>query len=388
MTSRAGFEEGVQAAILERISEGKLSVNEACKRLGIDRTTLWRKRKRYEAQGAEGLAHGLRGRESNFRHPNSVRQAVLALFRDEYWQHGFRTAHFFEDACSRFPTKVGYSTVVKWLRAEGLVEQRHRGRKHRTRRPRKEAFGEMLQMDTSIHDWFGLGEKFALISTMDDATGRLCGATLTEKDTTLGNMGVLMQAFNRYGLPQSLYVDRSPIFRVTRTGYGRVLKHIMKAPYITQVQRALEELGVELIFAYTPQAKGRIERSFGTWQSRLVPELKKAGIVELGKANAYVHERYIPRFNEKFAKSPRGLPNAFVPVTKKTLEFILAEHHVLTISNDHVVSSSVANIRLRILPSAHRRSYAKAKVDVFRHVDGRISVRYKDELLRHEPLAA
>lgn len=162
----------------------------------------------------------------------------------------------------------------------------------------------------------------------------------------------------------------------------------MKGPYITQVQRALEELGVELIFAYTPQAKGRVERSFGTWQSRLVPELKKARIVEVQKANEYIQERFIPRFNEKFAISHKGLPSAFVKTNDVDLDFILAERHTLTISNDHVVSSKVAGVKLQILPSPHRFSYAKAKVEVFKHVDGKISVRYKDELLRHEPLAA
>jgi hypothetical protein len=283
---------------------------------------------------------------------------------------------------------VGYSTVVEWLRGEGLVQKAHKGRKHRSRRPRKEAFGEMLQMDTSIHDWMGLGQKFALISTMDDATSRLCGAKMTTSDTTLGNLAVMKQAFTDYGLPSSLYVDRSPIFRVTRTGYGRVLKHIMQGPYITQVQRALDELGIELIFTYTPQAKGRVERSFGTWQSRLVPELKKAGIMELDKANAYIQERFMPRFNEKFAMSPKGLPSAFVKAKGVDLDFILAERHTLTISNDHVVSSKVAGVKLKILPSPHRLSYAKAKIQVFKHVDGRLSVRYKNDLLRHEPLAA
>lgn len=202
--------EAKTAAVVSNVLEGKMELEEACERLGIHRSTLWRRAKRYEAEGLVGMAHRLRGREGNRSANEFVREAVLTLFRDEYGPHGYRVKHFFEDAreAGEFPVKVSYPSVVRWLREEGLVQKAHKGRKHRSRRPRKPAFGEMLQMDTSIHDWMGTGQKFALISTMDDATSRLCGATMTTGDTTLGNLAVMKRAFTDYGLPLSIYVDR------------------------------------------------------------------------------------------------------------------------------------------------------------------------------------
>lgn len=217
-------EEAVQAAVVSEYLKGRLSVAEACERLGLHRSTFFRKVERFKAGGVEAFAHGLRGRRGNRRHEDSVKDAVLSLYESEYRQYGFNTAHFYEEAHQRFPVKVSYASVWRWLREATLVSQRHKPAKHRTRRPRKEAFGQMLQMDTSIHDWFCVGTKFALVSAMDDATSRLCGVYMAERDTTLANMATLQQAFSRYGLPGSIYVDRSPVFKVSRTGYGKVLK--------------------------------------------------------------------------------------------------------------------------------------------------------------------
>jgi hypothetical protein len=305
----------------------------------------------------------------NNRREQSIRNAVVGLYREEYGPHGFGTAHFFELAQQQFPEPVSYKTVWRWLRESGATQATRKGVHHRSRRPRKEAFGEMLQMDTSIHDWFGAG-KWALVAAIDDATNHICGACLRPTDTTLANFDVLMQVMSNFGIPQSIYVDRSPIFRVTRTGYGRVLKHVMDGPYVTQVQRALDELGVELIFALTPQAKGRVERGFRTWQTRLIPELKKEGICEPTRANAYIQEVYLPRTNARFAANPAQFPSAFVKAALPQLDFILAEKHTMRVSNDHIISNKFAKVHLRVLPSKHRQSYARALVDVFKHVDG------------------
>jgi hypothetical protein len=221
---------------------------------------------------------------------------------------------------------------------------------------------------------------------MDDATNVLCGAHLQHHDTTLGNMRVVKEAFTRYGLPKSIYVDRSPIFKVIRRGgVGRILRPTFEAAYVTQFKGALDELGVELIYAYSPQAKGRVERSFGTWQGRLVPELRKNGIRELDKANAYIHDVFMPKFNTRFASDPSKPPSAFIPLNGVDLDLYLAEKHRMRVTNDHILQSKSKGVSLRVLPSKTRISYAKAKVDVLKHVDGTISVRYKGELLNHEP---
>jgi hypothetical protein len=362
MEAVLNMEEVKQFSVIERYLRGEVSLVEASNRLRQHRSTFLRRVSRFRAQGPVGLAHRLRGRASNNKTDAALKDAVCQMFRAEYGPHGFRVAHFYDDAAARFPHPVSYATVVRWLRAEGLVEKAHKGRRHHTRRPRKEAFGEMLQMDTSIHDWLGWGRNLALVTTMDDATNILCGAYLHPTDTTLANMRVMSQAFMSYGLPASIYVDKSPIFKVTRRGgIGRIVRPTFEAPYITQVKRALDELGVELIYAHSPQAKGRVERSYGTWQGRLVPELKKNGIRELDKANQYIQEVFLPKFNLRFALDSSGLPCAFIPLRGVDLDFYLAEKHSMRVTNDHILLSKSKGVSLRVLPSATRASYAKAE---------------------------
>ena len=381
------MKELMEHAVLTEYQEDKLSLEEACERLEICRSTLWRKCRKLEEEGASGLIHKLRGKTSNFAQDPEVKQRICDLFEKDYKPFGFRVAHFYQHALEKEESSPAYPTVLRWLKAIHLVEKSKKGWKHRSRRPRREAFGEMLQMDTSTHDWLAWGKNLALISNMDDSTSVLCGAYLTHSDTTLGNMTVIKQTLKTYGLFGSLYVDRSPIFKVTRTGgIGRINQPTYTAPYITQFKRALDELKIKLIYAYSPQAKGRVERSYQTWQSRLIPELKKNGIRELEKANAYIHEVFIPAHNERFAKDPSKLPNSFVPLpTEIDLDKILAERYQMTVGNDHIVKSKQAGVSIKVLPSKHRLSYAKAKVDVYKHMDGSLSILYKEEPLNFVP---
>lgn len=380
--------EAIEHGVVAQFVEGKLSEAGACKRLDVHRSTLYRKAHRLEAQGPLGLVHGLRGRPSNFAWDSKLRQAICTLYEKEYKPYGFRVAHFHQEA--KLPAAVSYPTVLRWLKAEKIVQKSRKGWKHHTRRPRREAFGELIQMDTSIHDWLDWGKNLALISNMDDCTNVLCGAFLTQADTTLGNMSVLKQTLTTYGLFDSLYVDRSPIFKVTRTGgIGRINQPTFQTGYITQVKRALDELGIQMIYAYSPQAKGRIERSYLTWQTRLIPELRKNGIREIDQANRYIQKVFIPKHNQRFAQDPKTVSSAFIPLTPNLpLDYILAEQFPLTVSNDHIVASKAAGISLRILPSKHRLSYAKAKVTVYRHTNGKLSVLYKDQPLNFIPYAS
>lgn len=380
--------ESIEHAVLVQYLEGKLSLEEACGRLSVHRTTLWRKLMRLEREGPLGLAHKLRGRPSNSTHALELKGSILKLYERGYKPFGFRVAHFYQEELEEKPDAPSYPSVLRWLKRSGLVEQSRKGARHHSRRPRREAFGEMIQMDTSIHDWLGWGKNLALVSNMDDCTNVLCGAYLAQTDTTLANMTVLKQTMAAYGLFASLYVDRSPVFKVTRTGgIGRIQQPTFQASYITQVQRALAELGIELIFAYSPQAKGRIERSYGTWQSRLIPELRKNGIREIDPANQYIREVFVPKHNGRFAQDPKRFPSVFVPIKGINLDYILAEKYRLTVGNDHVVSSRQAGLSLKVLPSPHRLSYAKAKVDVFKHTNGRVSVLYKGERLNFKNYA-
>ena len=377
--------ESIQHSVIVQFLEGQLSEQEACERLGLHRVSLWRKVQCYRQFGAEGLAHRLRGEPSNFAKDDALKKAVLNLYRTEYGPYGYRVAHFYQEAHGRFPQSVSYPTALRWLKQAGIVKQSRKGRKHRARRPRKEAFGEMVQMDTSIHNWLDWDKNIALIGNIDDCTNRILDAHLQLTDTTLGNMLVMKRTMERYGLPEAFYVDRAPVFKVTRTGGpGRIHQPQYKTDYETQIQRALEELGIEVIFAYSPQAKGRIERNFGTWQSRLIPELRKEGIREIPQANQYIQDIYIPKTNDRFAQDPKGVRNVFVPLLGVDLNYILAECYQFRVSNDHILSSKRARILLKILPDEYRQSYARTKVDVYKHVDGSISVMYQGRHLNYD----
>ncbi|MBC7794384.1 MAG: ISNCY family transposase [Clostridia bacterium] len=273
------MKEAKAVAVIAAVDSGQMSLAQAREHLGVNASTFWRMRERFRRKGTEGLAHGLRGRSGNRKADAVVRDAVCALYRVEYAPHGFGARHFWEEASPQFPRPVPYSTTWNWLRQAGLTERSRRSVKHRSRRPRRECFGALVQMDTSIHDWFSTGEKACLVSAIDDATGNVIGAYFNKTDTVLANMRVMKSIFEEHGLPIEFYVDRSPIFKFTRTGFGRVMRHKADRVVVTQVEQALKTLGIELIHAYTPQAKGRIERSFGTWQARLVPELAKVGIL-------------------------------------------------------------------------------------------------------------
>lgn len=379
--------ESLQHSVIVQVLKGDLGMGEACKRLDIHRVTLWRKMRCFQVEGVKGLAHKLRGATSNHHCDKELRETICKLFKLEYRPYGFRVAHFYQDALDRFPKAVAYSTLVRWFKEEGLTEKVHKGWKHHSRRPRREAFGELIQMDTSIHDWLGWGKNIALVAAMDDATNLITGAHLTLSDTTLANFSVIKQVIASYGLFEALYTDKSPIFKVTRTGgIGRINQPTYQAHYITQVQRALDELGIELIHAHSPQAKGRIERSFNTWQTRLIPELKKRGIRDLDKANDYIQKVYVPKHNARFAQNPKNYPSVFVPLLKVKIDNILAEKYHLTISNDHILTSQRGNFTLKILPDKYRRSYAKAKVDVYKRTDGSFSVLYQNQKLHYQPL--
>jgi hypothetical protein len=379
--------ESVYQSVITQVLGGKLTLLEACERLGCARNTFWRKIKRYRQFGSVGLVHQSRGRPSNACLDAAIKQAVLEIWLKDFAPYGFGVRHFYRKAHHRFPKQISYWTVLKWLKDAGHYKQTRKGWRHHSRRPRREAFGELVQMDTSIHDWLDWGKNIALIANMDDCTNQILDAHLQLTDTTLGNMQVMKQTLERYGMPEAFYVDKAPVFKVTRTGGpGRINQPKFGTPYQTQIQRALETLGVELIFAHSPQAKGRIERSFGTWQNNLIPELRQNGIVELGKANAYIQEVYIPEHNRLFAKDPTGVRDLFVPILDVDLNYILCEQYTHRVTNDHVIKSKRGGYELKILPDDFRTSYAKAKVDVYRHVDYSITVKYKGKPLNYKHL--
>lgn len=225
--------EAIEYAVVSQFLEGNLPIEEACERLKIHRSSLYRKVARLLKEGPKGLRHKLKGRPSNFATDPIVKKAICHLFEHEYKPYGFRVAHFYQEASDRFPEKIAYPTVVRWLKETNITTKAHKGWRHHSRRPRRESFGELIQMDTSIHDWLSIGKNMALVSAIDDATNVICGAALATGDTTLANMAVINGIIQKYGLFASLYVDKSPIFKVTRTGgMGRIIQPTLLMPPI------------------------------------------------------------------------------------------------------------------------------------------------------------
>lgn len=183
---------------------------------------------------------------------------MLEIWKKDFAPYCFGVRHYYRKAKDRFPKPVSYSTVLGWLKAQGLYQQTRKGWRRHTRRPHREVFGELVQMDTSIYDWLGWGKNIALIANMDDCTNRILDAHLQLTDSTSGNMLVMKRTIEKHGIPEAFYVDKAPVLIVTRRRRtGLINQPTFAAPYQTQIQRALDDLDVELIFAHSPQANQR-----------------------------------------------------------------------------------------------------------------------------------
>jgi hypothetical protein len=287
----------------------------------------------------------------------------LRLYRDKY--RGFNGRHFHEIARREHAVTLSYSFVKKALQAAGLMRKyRPRGR-HRMRREPRACFGEMLHLDGSPHAWlaFTPSQRQTLVSVLDDATSRLLFAQLFSEESARAVMMALREVLMLHGLPVSLYTDRAGWAVFTPKAGG---------PYdpqrLTYVGVALRRLGIEHILAYSPQARGRSERLNRTLQGRLVNELRVAGIRDIASANTYLRARFIPAFNQRFARAPRDLPSAFVPLGRVDLDQLLCFEEERVVNRDNTVAFEGHTLQLAKQPG--RRSCAGLRVQVRRHLDG------------------
>jgi hypothetical protein len=244
--------------------------------------------------------------------------------------------------------------------------------------------GQMSQMDTSQHRWLpSLGRDSYLVAIVDDATNKIQAGKFVESDSTVENMLVLKGFFRSKGLPGMIYLDRDSKFKTTRRG-GRCYQ-VDEDQAETQIKRALRELGVQLIYAYSPQAKGRIERDFRTLQDRLLKELKVAGIETIEEANHYLWEEFIPRWNRRFARAPREEGLAYRPLPRGLhLDEILCLKYDRRVYPDNTIS--YRGRRIQILRDPYRANYARAKVEVREHLDGKMTILFKGRRLRYRRL--
>jgi transposase len=356
----------VEEVVLKALS-GEIHWFRAAEILGMSPRTLRRWRERYETHGYVGLV-------DKRRHSPSVRRVaapevarVLQLYRARY--RGFNVRHFHEVVRREHGVTVSYSFLKDALQAAGLVKKhRVRGR-HRRRREPRACFGELLHIDGSAHAWFALApdQRATLLAIPDDATSRVLYAQFWERETTQAVMTALREVFTTSGLPMALYSDRAGWAFHTPKTKGPVDKK-----QLTQVGRALAQLGIEHIPAYSPQARGRSERLNRTLQDRLVNELRVAGITTLPAANQYLREVFVPRHNATFSHPPRDPESAWVALGDVDLDQILCHQETRTVGQDNTVT--LDRVTLQVSKQPGRRTCAGLEVIVRRHLNGQHSI--------------
>jgi transposase len=349
-----------------RWQQRRLSQAEAAEILGMSERTFRRWRERYEGEGAAGLLDRRLGRASARRAPVDQVHAVLTLYRERY--RGFSAKHFHDKLRQRHGFALGYTWTKLRLQAAGLVAKAERRGAHRKKRPRRPWRGMLLHQDGSRHRWLpALAQQLDLIVTMDDATSELYSAFLVEEEGTMSSFRALAEVIGAQGLPCALYTDRASHYFVTPKAGAKVAKD-----QLTQVGRALAQLGIEHIPAYAPEARGRSERAFGTLQDRLPKEFELAGIGTLEAANRFLRETYLAEHNARFAVAPEHPETAFVADAAGVHREILCVQEERVVGNDNTVR--YRGLSLQIPPSPLRPHFVKARVRVHDDPDGTLAI--------------
>lgn len=346
---------------------------EAARTLGISERQCYRIKARVKKAGAKGVVHGNRGRPCQCKIEDKVVKRIVELALGKY--QGFNDHHLTEKLKEQESISLSREKVRCVLRAEGIRSpKKRRGLKHRSRRERRAAEGMMLQVDGSPHDWLqGRGPRLCLIGAIDDATSKVMGAFFVEAESSWGYFKLFSAVFKAHGVSQSIYTDRHSVFWTDRQ--PTVEEQLINKKPTTEVGRALEELGVTLILANSPQAKGRIERLWNTFQDRLVSELRLAKAKTLEQAQAAL-ERYLPEHNRKFAKPAKAL-SAWRKVSALQIDTALCFKHQRTVAKDNTISFEAT--MLQIPKTSPFRSYANRRVDVHVLLDGAVEIFYKTE---------
>jgi len=356
----------VQEVMLRAMAR-KITWFAAAEILGISDRHLRRYREQYERAGVDGVLDRRRCRPSEKRVPLATVERVLGLYRDRYFDLNVR--HFHEKLVEEHGIGLSYSWVKAALQGAGLVARGRKRGVHRKRRPRRPLPGMLLHIDGSRHRWFDDERWYDLIVILDDASSEIYYAQLVEEESTVTVMAALQEVIERKGLFCALYSDRGSHFWVTSKAGGKVDPH-----RITQVGRALRELGIQMIPAYSPQARGRSERNFGTWQGRLPQELRLHGIGNLGAANAFLREHYIGEFNRRFQVAASQPGNAFTRCPRRDLDRVFTLQWERRVNRDNTVSFQ--NLTLQLDRVGWRATLTGCNVTVHQHLDGHLSVSY------------
>jgi transposase len=360
--------------IIQRVFRGKQTVVGAALVLGISERQCYRVKARVTKQGAKGVMHGNRGRPSRHKIKRKTERRIVELARGKYL--GFNDHHLTEKLKEEERIELSREKVRRILRSHGIYSPRKkRAPKHRSRRERREAEGMMLQVDGSPHDWLeGRGPRMCLIGAIDDASGKVPKAFFEGAESSWAYFTLFSEIFKQYGLAQSIYADRHSVFWTDRE--PTLEEQLQNKRPTTEVGRALQELGITLIPAGSPQAKGRIERLWGTFQDRLVSELRLAGAKTPQQAQA-VLERYLPEHNRKFAKPTAKAEGAWRKAGLKQIEQALCFKQQRTVAKDNTVTFE--GTVFQIPKNSPSRSYANKRIDVHVLLDGAVEFFYQKE---------
>lgn len=367
----------IQEVILRAIDK-HITWVQAAEIIRVSPRQLRRWRTGWEKYGYDGLFDRRLGKPSPKRVPLETIAEVLRLYREKY--AGFSVKHFHEKLVEQHKISLSYTWVKAALQARGLVEKEAKRGVHRKKRERRPIPGLLLHIDASKHQWLGDERWFDLIVIMDDATSEVYYAQLVDEESTKTVMLALREVIEQKGVFCALYSDRaSHFFTTPKAG------DVVDRQRLTQVGRALAELKIEMIPAYSPQARGRSERSFGTWQGRLPQELQLNGTTTVEEANKFLRDTYIAEFTRKFSVPAAQAGNAFLPVHGHDLDLVFSLQHDRVAAKDNTVR--VANLCLQIERTSWRSSLAGCRVKVHQHFDetftilfaGRVVGRYSSE---------
>jgi transposase len=368
-----------RAGILARVKAETLSLASAARMMAVSSRQAKRLYRRYREEGAAGVRHRSAGRPSNRTPAVAVRDAVLALVRAKYSgavDERFGPTLAAEHLASEDGITVDHETLRRWMLGAGLWSRARKRSPHRRRRTRKAHFGELVQLDGSFHDWFeARGPHSCLVSLVDDATGRTLGG-FSPQETIGAAVTVLRAWIERYGIPQALYTDWKNVYVRLPTEEER----LTGAVPLTQLGRMCAQLGIRIIPASSPQAKGRSERNHGTHQDRLVKKRRRKAVADLAAANAFLEAAYWTEHNRRFTRPPTAADDFHVAVPRGLrLDQVFRLEATRTLSNDWVVRYDN-----RFCQRERQSPYppARGSVVVRQAMNGQIEIRYRDRLLR------
>lgn len=357
----------IQEVILKAMS-GQIHWFQAAEILGVSPRQMRRWKNRYEYYGYDGLFDRRKRRPSPRRMPIDLAEKILHLYREKYFD--FNVSHFCEKLLTEHKIKISYNWVRLALQGAGLVLKKTHKEFHRKKRERKPLPGMMLHMDGSPHDWLGNGTQYDLVTISDDATNEIYDLALVQEEDAASCMQLIKNVVERKGIFCSLYTDRASHFFLTKKA-----GHSVEKDHQTQLGRALNELGIQQIAAYSPQARGRSERLNETLQGRLPQELRLKGIKTSAQANHYLKSVYRKEHNKRFITKAQLPGSAFVALPKTTdLNRVFGFKYERVVNNDNTVSFN--NRLFQISPTDQRVSYAKCRVSVLEHLDGSVTIAF------------